>query len=170
MTLTWTTTPPSAPGFYYWQDLCAVDENAVRLVQVSRYANREGFQCHTLTRRGEPSPPVFDTTLGHEPPGRWAGPLPQPTSRSQVNSNEAFDDWGKANSDGYGFDAGLGCPSDVAERFARRVWEAAVAADREWLAQRLASLPLAGNNTQQLEWYEHGIRDCVAAIRRSDDS
>lgn len=77
----WTTVRPTKAGFYYWQgdDLRRINEDAVRLVQVSRYKNREGFNCHTLTRLGDACPPVFDCDLGQEPPGRWAGPFPQPS-------------------------------------------------------------------------------------------
>ena len=76
----WTSNRPTMPGFYYWQDnyLRGISPKAVRVVQVSAYKNRDGFQCHTLTRMGEASAPVFDCDLGQEPAGWWAGPLPQP--------------------------------------------------------------------------------------------
>lgn len=79
----WTTARPTEAGFYYWQDsgLRAVSEFAVRVVQVSKYKSRDGFSCSTLTSMGEACPPVFDCDLGQEPPGRWAGPLPQPYGR-----------------------------------------------------------------------------------------
>ncbi len=79
----WTSNRPTMPGFYYWQDnqLRSISPDAVRVVQVAAYKNRDGFQCHTLTRMGEASPPVFDCDLGKEPHGWWAGPLPQPLPR-----------------------------------------------------------------------------------------
>jgi hypothetical protein len=75
----WKNTRPAEPGFYYWQSssLRAISPDAVRVVQVSRYANREGFNCHTLTRSVNDGD-TFDCDLGREPTGRWAGPLPQP--------------------------------------------------------------------------------------------
>jgi hypothetical protein len=78
--MNWTSKRPTQCGFYYWQDqgLRSISENAVRVVQVSKYKNRDGFRCHTLTRFGDACPPIFDCDLGKEPPGRWAGPLPQP--------------------------------------------------------------------------------------------
>lgn len=77
----WTYSRPTEAGFYYWQDaqLRRISWNAVRVVQVSKYKNRDGFQCHTLTR--DQSPPTFDCDLGEEPAARWAGPLPQPEPR-----------------------------------------------------------------------------------------
>lgn len=80
MTMSWTTDRPTRGGFYYWQDnsLQEISPNAVRLVQVAKYKNSEGFNCHTLHRGGEHHEPIFDCDLGHEPIGRWAGPLPQP--------------------------------------------------------------------------------------------
>jgi hypothetical protein len=80
MSMRWTTKRPTEGGFYYWQDshLRSISPWAVRVVQVSKYKNREGFNCHTLTCMGETTPPVFDCDLGQEPAGRWAGPLPQP--------------------------------------------------------------------------------------------
>jgi len=76
----WKSTRPTEPGFYYWQnqELRNISEDAIRIVYVGRYKNREGFNCYTLTRMGEYSQPVFDCDLGQEPPGSWAGPFPQP--------------------------------------------------------------------------------------------
>lgn len=76
----WTNDRPTKAGFYYWQNayLHGIGADAVRVVYVGKYKNREGFACHTLTRCGERCEPVFDCDLGHEPSGRWAGPLPQP--------------------------------------------------------------------------------------------
>lgn len=73
----WTKQPTEA-GFYYWQnaELRAISENAVRVVQLRKYANREGFACESLT--SDRHPPVFNCDLGQEPPGWWCGPLPQP--------------------------------------------------------------------------------------------
>lgn len=80
MSMRWTNKRPTKGGFYYWQntELRSISEMAVRVVQVSKYKNRDGFNCHTLTRMGEALPPVFDCDLGAEPAGCWAGPLPQP--------------------------------------------------------------------------------------------
>jgi hypothetical protein len=76
----WTHVRPTEPGFYYWQNhqLLNISPRAVRLVQVSRYRNRPGFHCTTLSPVGDNMPPVFSCDLGKEPDGRWAGPLPQP--------------------------------------------------------------------------------------------
>lgn len=78
MSMKWKTTPPTEPGFYYWQnqELRNFSSDAVRVVQVSKYKNREGFSVETLTR--DTSFPTFDCDLGQEPKGWWAGPLPQP--------------------------------------------------------------------------------------------
>ena len=80
MSMKWTKAKPTEGGFYYWQneDLWRISPDAVRVVQVSKYKYREGFACHTLTCNGETSPPVFDCDLREAPPGKWAGPLPQP--------------------------------------------------------------------------------------------
>lgn len=80
MSMGWTKERPTEAGFYYWQDrgLLNISKDAVRVVQVAKYKNRDGFQCHTLTRLGEALEPVFDCDLGAEPAGWWAGPLPQP--------------------------------------------------------------------------------------------
>jgi hypothetical protein len=80
MSMRWTKKRPTEGGFYYWQntELIRISENAVRVVAVSKYKNREGFNCYTLTCMGETSPPVFNCDLGQEPDGWWAGPLPQP--------------------------------------------------------------------------------------------
>lgn len=77
--MNWTDERPTKPGFYYWQDqsLRNISEFAVRVVQVAKYKNRDGFNCETLGGRF-PSQPLFDCDLGQEPAGRWAGPLPQP--------------------------------------------------------------------------------------------
>jgi len=76
----WATKRPAEGGFYYWQneELRIFSPDAVRVVQVSKYKNRDGFNCHTLGRMGLSCSPEFDCDLGLEPPGRWAGPMPQP--------------------------------------------------------------------------------------------
>lgn len=79
----WKRERPTEPGFYYWQNeelTSRWGHLAVRVVQVSKYKNRDGFHCATLTNSmdGLPSPPFFGCDLGQEPPGKWAGPLPQP--------------------------------------------------------------------------------------------
>lgn len=78
MSMQWTNNRPTEGGFYYWQnqELRNISHHAVRVVQVSRYKNRDGFHCETLTNAC--SFAVFSCDLGQEPPGRWAGPLPQP--------------------------------------------------------------------------------------------
>ena len=78
MSMRWTNKRPTEGGFYYWQnsELRSISDMAVRVVQVSKHKNREGFNCHTLAR--DTSPPTFDCDLGAEPAGCWAGPLPQP--------------------------------------------------------------------------------------------
>ena len=80
MSIRWTAERPKKSGFYYWQNgaLRSISEDAVRLVYVGKYKNRDGFCCYTLTRGGDACAPVFDCDLGQEPIGRWAGPLPQP--------------------------------------------------------------------------------------------
>lgn len=76
----WTNQRPTRAGLYYWQDhyLQNISLMAVRVVSVSKYANRDGFRCTTLTAVGENSFPTFDCDLGDEPLGMWAGPLPDP--------------------------------------------------------------------------------------------
>jgi len=76
----WTTERPKEGGFYYWQNsyLRSISENAVRVVQVSKFKNREGFNCCTLHPFGDGAGPIFNCDLGKEPAGHWAGPLPQP--------------------------------------------------------------------------------------------
>lgn len=93
MSVVWTTKRPTAAGLYYWQDaaLRAYDERAVRVVQVRKYRNREGFAAHTLMPPGDLSPPVFNCELGKEPSGRWAGPLPSPFGEAIVD--EEFEKW-----------------------------------------------------------------------------
>lgn len=75
----WTDKRPDQPGFYYWQnqELRNISPNAVRVVQVSKYAQRPGFHAEALQGRLR-SEPSFSCDLGDEPAGRWAGPLPQP--------------------------------------------------------------------------------------------
>ena len=75
----WTEKRPTEGGFYYWQDgkLRGHSDDAVRVVQVSKYKNRDGFHCETLTTAGSWGP-TFNCDLGKEPTGWWAGPLPQP--------------------------------------------------------------------------------------------
>jgi hypothetical protein len=75
----WTERRPTEGGFYYWQndELRAHSSDAVRVVQVSKYKNREGFHCETLVTEGSWGP-RFSCDLGNEPAGWWAGPLPQP--------------------------------------------------------------------------------------------
>lgn len=79
MSMQWTLDRPTRSGLYYWQngELRRHSDDAVRVVQVSKYANREGFHAQTLTQKA-PWGPTFDCDLGDEPSGRWAGPLPQP--------------------------------------------------------------------------------------------
>lgn len=75
----WTNERPTQSGFYYWQnnELRSLSIDAVCVVQVSKYANREGFSAQTL-HAGCATQPSFNCDLGQEPAGRWAGPLPQP--------------------------------------------------------------------------------------------
>ena len=77
----WERERPQTSGFYYWQndELARHSPLAVRVVQVSKYANREGFHVETLLTKGSWGP-QFDCDLGNEPPGWWAGPLPQPVA------------------------------------------------------------------------------------------
>ena len=79
MSMRWTDKRPTEGGFYYWQngELRRHSELAVRVVQVSKYKNRDGFHCETLGTAGSWGP-TFNCDLGQEPAGRWAGPLPQP--------------------------------------------------------------------------------------------
>lgn len=81
----WTYDRPKEPGFYYWQNqrLRNISEFAVRVVQVSKYRNRDGFRCTTMHFLGDTMPPTFDCDLGKEPDGYWFGPLPQPTERQE---------------------------------------------------------------------------------------
>lgn len=76
----WTTSRPAESGFYYWQDqrLRRISTDAVLVVQVSKYANREAFHCETLHTQGDFHNPRFSCDLGKEPAGKWAGPLPNP--------------------------------------------------------------------------------------------
>lgn len=78
MSMRWTDKLPTEGGFYYWQNaaLRQISLHAVRVVQVSKYKNREGFSAETLTRDTWPSA-FFDCDLDKAPQGRWAGPLPQ---------------------------------------------------------------------------------------------
>lgn len=79
MSMRWTKERPTVGGFYYWQNgaLRSHSEDAVRVVQVSKYKNREGFHCEALNTVGSWGP-TFNCDLGQEPAGWWAGPLPQP--------------------------------------------------------------------------------------------
>jgi len=76
----WTDQRPTASGFYYWQnsELRSISPFALRVVDVSKYKNRDGYRCATLTENGNTCSPVFSCDLGNEPIGWWAGPLPNP--------------------------------------------------------------------------------------------
>jgi hypothetical protein len=76
----WTEEQPKVAGFYYWQNqaLYNISPNAVRVVQVSQYANRKGFSCEMLVPIGQRHGPYYSGDLGQAPSGLWAGPLPQP--------------------------------------------------------------------------------------------
>jgi hypothetical protein len=91
MSMEWTSKRPTVGGFYYWQngELSRISRDAVRVVQVGKYKNREGFNVHTLMRNCEPCSPFFDCDLGKEPTGHWAGPLPQPTESGERSRGEA---------------------------------------------------------------------------------
>ena len=76
----WITERPTEPGFYYWQnhDLFNISKNCVRVVQVSKYKNRLGFHCETLTGPNDLTEPVFSVDIFDTPQGWWYGPLEQP--------------------------------------------------------------------------------------------
>lgn len=81
--MNWNDDPPPKPGFYYYQPpaLRSVwGDNAVKLVQVAKYKHREGFCAETMEsiHGSVREAPAYSGELDKIPPGRWAGPLPQP--------------------------------------------------------------------------------------------
>jgi hypothetical protein len=76
MSMKWTRTPPSAPGFYYWQGGCLTGLQ-VAVVQVTAFKDATiPLQACELRQDGWRNAPERGpvSTWG----GRWAGPLPQP--------------------------------------------------------------------------------------------
>lgn len=72
----WKRDLPTKPGFYYWQG-GILRGDQVEIVQVSKYANRDGFLAQRLGlgyQRGDQD----SCELDEMPRGWWAGPLPQP--------------------------------------------------------------------------------------------
>jgi hypothetical protein len=80
MSMTWTRSAPSRPGFYYWNGLHLSSEQ-VAVVQVSGFKNqsRELEATELLVSGWKNAPPDGPvSTWG----GFWAGPLPQPYAGS----------------------------------------------------------------------------------------
>jgi hypothetical protein len=79
----WRHEKPTLPGFYYWQNqaLLNYDRNAVVIVQITGYKNKERFRCETLQAKGYNVNPQFKCELGEEPIGWWCGPLPEPDNQ-----------------------------------------------------------------------------------------
>lgn len=75
----WSDKKPTRPGFYFFQDskLRAYSHLAVLVVQVSKYANRPGFNAATLHQDHEFGE-HFSGDLCDFRFGYWAGPLPEP--------------------------------------------------------------------------------------------
>ena len=82
----WRSTPPTEAGFYFFSGAAMYNRygpGAVQICELSKYANREGFNVQFL----QPPHPVqeairFDDDLDKliklQPNGMWAGPFPQP--------------------------------------------------------------------------------------------
>lgn len=76
----WRTKLPTRGGLYYFQndELRTMHPDAVLVVQVSKFKNREGFYAECLVQPGAVGP-IFNCDLDKAPAGNWAGPLPQPS-------------------------------------------------------------------------------------------
>ena len=72
----WTRTPPTLPGFYYWQGghLTGLE---VAMVQVTAFKDEtKPLEACELRQEGYANAPERGTVASWG--GRWSGPLPQP--------------------------------------------------------------------------------------------
>ena len=74
--LQWTSEPPSAPGFYYWQGR-RLSGKEVAVVQVTAFRDAS-IPLEATELRGNGWANAEERSPAHTWGGRWAGPLPQP--------------------------------------------------------------------------------------------